>query len=58
MCKTYIVLQSPLVEYDFQVRDLFVDLQDGVRLCRATQLLLDDSSILMVVPFSFQEVNE
>ncbi|XP_024925563.3 uncharacterized protein LOC107420336 isoform X1 [Ziziphus jujuba] len=44
--------QSPLVEYNFQVTDLFVDLQDGVRLCRATQLLLDDSSILMkmVVP--------
>ncbi|PON84060.1 Beta-catenin [Trema orientale] len=44
--------QSPLVEYDFQVRDLFVDLQDGVRLCRATQLLLDEPSILtkLVVP--------
>ncbi|KAF4372521.1 hypothetical protein F8388_027194 [Cannabis sativa] len=40
--------QNPLVEYDFQVKDLFVDLQDGVRLCRATQLLLDDSSILTV----------
>ncbi|XP_010538826.1 PREDICTED: abnormal spindle-like microcephaly-associated protein homolog [Tarenaya hassleriana] len=44
--------QSPLVEYDFRVKDLFVDLQDGVRICRAIQLLLHDSSILakMVVP--------
>ncbi|XP_024024702.1 abnormal spindle-like microcephaly-associated protein homolog isoform X2 [Morus notabilis] len=38
--------QSALAEYDFQVSDLFVDLQDGVRLCRATHLLLDDPSIL------------
>ncbi|EXB88427.1 Abnormal spindle-like microcephaly-associated-like protein [Morus notabilis] len=43
--------QSALAEYDFQVSDLFVDLQDGVRLCRATHLLLDDPSILAVVPF-------
>ncbi|KAJ7967674.1 Abnormal spindle-like microcephaly-associated protein-like [Quillaja saponaria] len=44
--------QGPLVEYDFTVRDLFVDLQDGLRLCRAIQLLQHDSSILtkMVVP--------
>ncbi|CAN8325532.1 unnamed protein product [Cochlearia groenlandica] len=44
--------QSPLVEYDFRVKDLFGDLQDGVRLCRAIQLLLHDPSILtkMVVP--------
>ncbi|KAB2601009.1 abnormal spindle-like microcephaly-associated protein-like protein [Pyrus ussuriensis x Pyrus communis] len=44
--------QHPLVEYDFRVTDLFADLQDGVRLCRAIQLLLDDASILtkMVVP--------
>lgn len=46
-------MQSPLVEYDFRVRDLFLDLQDGVRLCRAIQILLDDSSILMVVLFLF-----
>lgn len=56
--KMYIVLQGTLIEYDFRVRDLFVDLQDGVRLSRATQLLLDDSSILTVVPFSCLEVNE
>ncbi|CAN6690108.1 unnamed protein product [Malus baccata var. baccata] len=44
--------QHPLVEYDFRVTNLFADLQDGVRLCRAIQLLLDDASILtkMVVP--------
>ncbi|KAK9267758.1 hypothetical protein L1049_010192 [Liquidambar formosana] len=44
--------QNPLIEYDFRVTDLFENLQDGVRLCRATQLLLHDSSILMkwVVP--------
>lgn len=51
MTKIYIILQSALAEYDFQVSDLFVDLQDGVRLCRATHLLLDDPSILTVVPF-------
>ncbi|XP_033148066.1 abnormal spindle-like microcephaly-associated protein homolog isoform X5 [Brassica rapa] len=44
--------QSPIAEYEFRVRDLFGDLQDGVRLCRAIQLLLHDPSILtkMVVP--------
>ncbi|TKY54021.1 Abnormal spindle microcephaly-associated protein-like [Spatholobus suberectus] len=44
--------QEPLVEYDFRVRDLFVDLQDGLKLCRAVQLLQHNSSILMkiVVP--------
>ncbi|KAG4931964.1 hypothetical protein JHK87_045966 [Glycine soja] len=44
--------QEPIVEYDFRVRDLFVDLQDGLKLCRAIQLLQHDSSILMkiVVP--------
>ncbi|KAG8634372.1 abnormal spindle-like microcephaly-associated protein homolog isoform X2 [Manihot esculenta] len=44
--------QCALVEYDFKVMDLFVDLQDGVRLCRAIQLLQNNSSILMkmVVP--------
>ncbi|KAM5588662.1 hypothetical protein ABKV19_006897 [Rosa sericea] len=39
--------QSPIVDFDFRVTDLFVDLQDGLRLCRAIQLLKDDSSILM-----------
>ncbi|KAI9124182.1 hypothetical protein K1719_005482 [Acacia pycnantha] len=44
--------QGPLVEYDFKVRDLFVDLRDGIKLCRAIQLLQHDSSILtkIVVP--------
>lgn len=44
--------QGPLVEYDFRVRDLFVDLQDGLKLCRAIQLLQHNSSILtkIVVP--------
>ncbi|RDX88651.1 Abnormal spindle-like microcephaly-associated protein-like, partial [Mucuna pruriens] len=39
--------QEPLVEHDFRVRDLFVDLQDGLKLCRAIQLLQHNSSILM-----------
>jgi len=30
------------------IRDLFVDLQDGLKLCRAIQLLQHNSSILMV----------
>lgn len=41
--------QIPLIEYDFRIIDLFQDLQDGVRLCRAIQLLLHDSSILTKV---------
>ncbi|XP_065879839.1 uncharacterized protein [Euphorbia lathyris] len=51
--------QSPLVEYDFRVKDLFEDLQDGVRLCRAIQLLQNDSSILtkMVVPSDTRKKN-
>ncbi|XP_050371617.1 uncharacterized protein LOC126789497 [Argentina anserina] len=39
--------QSPIVDFDFRVTDLFADLQDGMRLCRAIQLLQDDSSILL-----------
>ncbi|XP_027184330.1 abnormal spindle-like microcephaly-associated protein homolog isoform X1 [Coffea eugenioides] len=44
--------QSSLIEYSFRVKDLFEDLQDGIRLCRAIQLLQHDSSILLklVVP--------
>ncbi|CAN0852352.1 Abnormal spindle-like microcephaly-associated protein homolog [Linum grandiflorum] len=44
--------QSLLVEYEFRVTDLFADFQDGMRLCRAIQLLQNDSSILlkMVTP--------
>ncbi|KAG7616854.1 IQ motif EF-hand binding site [Arabidopsis thaliana x Arabidopsis arenosa] len=51
--------QSPLVEYNFRVRELFADLQDGVRLCRAIQLLLHDPSILtkMVVPSDNRKKN-
>ncbi|OMO64877.1 IQ motif, EF-hand binding site [Corchorus olitorius] len=41
--------QSALVEFDFQVSDIFTDLQDGVRLCRAIQLLRHESSILMKI---------
>ncbi|CAK9176695.1 unnamed protein product, partial [Ilex paraguariensis] len=43
---------APLIEYDFRVTELFQDLQDGVRLCRAIQLLQHDSSVLvkMIVP--------
>ncbi|KAG8385724.1 hypothetical protein BUALT_Bualt03G0075000 [Buddleja alternifolia] len=49
--------QNPLVEYDFKISDLFEDLRDGVRLCRAIQLLKHDSSILMkvVVPSDTQK---
>ncbi|XP_037496535.1 abnormal spindle-like microcephaly-associated protein homolog isoform X2 [Jatropha curcas] len=51
--------QCPLVEYDFRVTDIFLDLQDGVRLCRAIQLLQNDSSILMkmVVPSDTRKKN-
>ncbi|XP_017230956.1 uncharacterized protein LOC108205485 isoform X2 [Daucus carota subsp. sativus] len=45
-------VQSPLSEYDFRVTNLFEDLQDGVRLCRAVQLLQHDSSILTKLVFS------
>ncbi|KAI3456438.1 hypothetical protein Pfo_013101 [Paulownia fortunei] len=51
--------QNPLIEYDFKVTDLFEDLRDGVRLCRALELLKHDSSILMkvVVPADTQKKN-
>ncbi|KAE7995452.1 hypothetical protein FH972_000241 [Carpinus fangiana] len=51
--------QCPLIEYDFRVTDLFVELQDGVRLCRAIQLLRNDSSILtkIVVPSDTRKKN-
>ncbi|XWS15589.1 hypothetical protein CRYUN_Cryun34aG0013700 [Craigia yunnanensis] len=51
--------QSALVEFDFQVSDLFVDLQDGVRLSRVIQLLQHDPSILMkiLVPSDTQKKN-
>ncbi|GAB4826609.1 hypothetical protein Ancab_033502 [Ancistrocladus abbreviatus] len=41
--------QFPLNDYNFEVVDLFQDIQDGMRLCRAIQLLQQDSSILMKV---------
>ncbi|WCJ20235.1 hypothetical protein M5689_002483 [Euphorbia peplus] len=51
--------QNPLVDYDFKVTDLCEDLQDGVRLCRAIQLLQNDSSILskIVVPSDTRKKN-
>lgn len=51
--------QNSLTEYNFRVTDLFDDLQDGVRLCRAIQLLQHDSSILMklVVPSDTRKKN-
>ncbi|KAK4360953.1 hypothetical protein RND71_019905 [Anisodus tanguticus] len=44
--------QNPLLEYRFGVADLFEVLEDGIRLCRVTQLLRHDPSVLskMVVP--------
>ncbi|GFP97026.1 abnormal spindle-like microcephaly-associated protein homolog [Phtheirospermum japonicum] len=49
--------QNPLMDYDFKVVGLFEDLRDGVRLCRAIELLKHDSSILMkvVVPSDTQK---
>ncbi|KAH6790485.1 hypothetical protein C2S51_005491 [Perilla frutescens var. frutescens] len=49
--------QNPLIEYDFKISDLFKDLRDGVKFCRATGLLRHDSSILMkvVVPSDTQK---
>ncbi|XP_047966003.1 abnormal spindle-like microcephaly-associated protein homolog isoform X1 [Salvia hispanica] len=51
--------QNPLVEYDFRISNLFEDLCDGIRLCRATSLLRRDSSILtkVVVPSDTQKKN-
>ncbi|AES92611.2 putative abnormal spindle-like microcephaly-associated protein [Medicago truncatula] len=51
--------QGPLVEYDFRVKDLFIDLQDGLKLCRAIHLLQNDSSILkkIAVPSDTRKKN-
>ncbi|KAK6932324.1 IQ motif, EF-hand binding site [Dillenia turbinata] len=51
--------QSPLIEYNFRVKDLFEDLQDGVRLCRAIQLLQHESSLItkIVVPSDTHKKN-
>lgn len=42
------VLQAPLTEYNFEVRNVVEDLQDGIRLCRLAQLMSHDLSILGV----------
>ncbi|CAL5083248.1 unnamed protein product [Urochloa decumbens] len=43
--------QPALSEYDFTIKDLFEDLQDGIILCRVVQLLSSDASIISkVVP--------
>ncbi|KAH9624093.1 hypothetical protein KSS87_018307 [Heliosperma pusillum] len=49
--------QIPQVEYDLRITDLFQDIQDGVRLCRAIHLLQHDSSILakIVLPADAQK---
>ncbi|XP_051128216.1 uncharacterized protein LOC127249473 isoform X2 [Andrographis paniculata] len=49
--------QNLLIEYDFKVTDLFEDLRNGIRLCRAIELLKHDPSILMkvVVPADSQK---
>ncbi|KAJ4838684.1 hypothetical protein Tsubulata_003116 [Turnera subulata] len=51
--------QCALVDYDFRVVDIFTDLQDGIRLCRAIQLLQNDSSILtkMALPSDTRKKN-
>ncbi|XP_023518999.1 abnormal spindle-like microcephaly-associated protein homolog isoform X1 [Cucurbita pepo subsp. pepo] len=51
--------QLPISDYDFKITNLFVDIQDGVRLCRAIQLLLNDYSILtkIVVPSDTHKKN-
>ncbi|XP_004507698.1 uncharacterized protein [Cicer arietinum] len=51
--------QGLLVEYDFQIRDLFTDLQDGLKLCRVIHLLQHNSSILkkIVVPSDTRKKN-
>jgi hypothetical protein len=43
-----LLYQPALSEYDFTIRSLFEDLQDGIILCRVVQLLLSDASIIVV----------
>ncbi|CAA0826523.1 Unknown protein [Striga hermonthica] len=52
--------QNPLIDYEFKVVDLFEDLRDGIRLCRAIELLKHDTSILMkvVVPSDTQKKSQ
>lgn len=40
--------QAALSEYNFEVRNVVDDLQDGIRLCRLAQLMSHDFSILEV----------
>ncbi|KAK4398963.1 Abnormal spindle-like microcephaly-associated protein [Sesamum angolense] len=47
--------QNPLIEYDFRVTDLFEDLRDGVRLCRAIQLKPPSILMKVVVPSDTQK---
>lgn len=44
-------IQAPICEYDFEVRNVVDDLQDGVRLCRLAQLMSNDLSILVKIKF-------
>ncbi|KAL6657953.1 hypothetical protein ACP70R_005733 [Stipagrostis hirtigluma subsp. patula] len=41
--------EPALSEYDFTIRSIFEDLQDGIILCRVVQLLLSDASIMLKV---------
>nr|CAB3454455.1 unnamed protein product [Digitaria exilis] len=41
--------QPALSEYDFNIKSLFEDLQDGMILCRVVQLLLSDASVILKV---------
>ena len=38
--------QSALEEYAYHVKDLTVDLQDGVRLCKLAELLTKDTTLM------------
>ncbi|KAJ4980734.1 hypothetical protein NE237_031571 [Protea cynaroides] len=51
--------QYALLDYDFTIKELFEDLQDGIRLCRVIQLLQHDASILtkMAVPSETRKKN-
>jgi len=41
--------QAPLDEYDFMVKNLAVDLRDGVRLCRLADLHCPDLGLSTVI---------
>ncbi|KAG0624633.1 hypothetical protein M758_3G262500 [Ceratodon purpureus] len=46
--------QAALSEYNFEVRNVVDDLQDGIRLCRLAQLMSHDFSILERIKFPCQ----